>query len=130
MPNHIHGIINIVGGEPCLAPDLHNQYSKNDQINNKGQTHGSAPTIPRIIQWFKTMTTNQYIRYMKNNNSLQFQNHLWQRNYYDHLIRNDKLLDKIRQYIANNPQTWDEDEHNIKNYSIKGKACLAPTGQF
>ena len=76
------------------------------------------------------MTTNQYIRYMKNNNSLQFQNHLWQRNYYDHLIRNDKLLDKIRQYIANNPQTWDEDEHNIKNYSIKGKACLAPTGQF
>jgi putative transposase len=36
----------------------------------------------------------------------------WQRNYYEHIIRNDADLDRIRLYIANNPAKWAEDEHN------------------
>ncbi|MEA3305427.1 MAG: hypothetical protein U9R52_01275 [Candidatus Omnitrophota bacterium] len=36
----------------------------------------------------------------------------------------------IHEYIMNNPKTWHADEDNIINYSVKGKACLAPTGQL
>jgi len=37
----------------------------------------------------------------------------WQRNYYEHVIRNDADMDRIRQYIADNPRQWAEDEHNL-----------------
>jgi len=37
----------------------------------------------------------------------------WQRNYYEHIIRNDADLDRVRLYIANNPRRWAEDEHNL-----------------
>ena len=39
---------------------------------------------------------------------------VWQRSFYDHVIRNDKSLNKIREYIINNPAKWDEDENNIE----------------
>lgn len=39
---------------------------------------------------------------------------VWQRNYYEHIIRNEKELNKIRQYIKDNPMNWDEDEDNFK----------------
>jgi REP element-mobilizing transposase RayT len=53
---------------------------------------------------------------------------IWQRSFHDHIIRNDKSLNNIREYIINNPKTWNTDENNIINYSIKDKACLVPTG--
>jgi putative transposase len=112
MPNHLHGIIVIVNGQ------THGQ---------NGQTHGSAPTdagagtgmglrLPKIIQWFKTMTTNAYIRGVKNYNWTLFNKRLWQRNYYENIIRTQNDLDKIRKYIKNNPQIWDRDRNNPKNY--------------
>ena len=55
---------------------------------------------------------------------------VWQRSFHDHIIRTTHSLKNIREYIINNPRTWDNDENNIVNYSIKGKACLAPTGQL
>lgn len=42
---------------------------------------------------------------------------LWQRNYYEHIIRNDADLDRIRSYIANNPARWAEDENNLERES-------------
>jgi len=58
------------------------------------------------------MTTNKYIQNVKNNNWQPFDKRLWQRNYYDHLIRNDKSLNKIREYIIHNSKTWNNDENN------------------
>jgi len=43
----------------------------------------------------------------------------WQRSFYDHIIRNEKSLRKIREYITNNPVAWAEDEENIKCITIK-----------
>ena len=40
---------------------------------------------------------------------------MWQRNYYEHIIRNENSLDKIRDYIVNNPFKWDSDELNPEN---------------
>ncbi|HAH20621.1 MAG: hypothetical protein A2Y00_02150 [Omnitrophica WOR_2 bacterium GWF2_43_52] len=102
MPNHIHGIISIVGANPGVRPN-----------NDNGQTHGSAPTLGRIVQWFKTLTTNYYIKGVRNNNWKPFSGKLWQRNYYEHIIRNDGDLNKIREYIRNNPVNWENDSENI-----------------
>jgi REP element-mobilizing transposase RayT len=70
--------------------------------------HVGSP-LHRVIQWFKTMTTNEYIRGVKNNNWQPFDGKLWQRNYWEHIIRNDKSYQKISEYIINNPSKWNDD---------------------
>jgi putative transposase len=56
-----------------------------------------------MIQWFKTMSTNDYIRNVKNNGWPPFNKPLWQRSFHDHIIRNERSLNAIRRYIAKNP---------------------------
>ena len=88
MPNHIHGIIEIVSTDKLLGTPLHT-----------------------IVQWFKTMTTNAYIKNVHTNNWSAFSGKLWQRNYYEHIIRNEKSLSAIMQYIHANPKNWLQDQH-------------------
>jgi putative transposase len=103
MPDHFHGILWLVGADRCVRPsDFHQNYSSN---NHDSGTHVGVP-LPRIIQWFKTMTTNRYFRFMKQNNK-SFGSVLWQRNYYERVIRNDAELFKIRRYILENPAKWE-----------------------
>jgi len=94
MPNHIHGIIAIeetnVGADLRVCP------------NNKGEHIGSP--LHRIIQWFKTMTTNEYIRWVKKGGLPPFRGKLWQRNYYEHIIRNEDELTLIHEYVMSNPE--------------------------
>jgi len=106
MPNHIHGII-------FITPE--------------GQSHGTAPTsgegehmgsplrkpiLGRAVQWFKTMTTNDYLKAIRKDQVEPFPGRFWQRNYYEHIIRNEHDLDQIRQYVVDNPAKWEEDEYN------------------
>ena len=77
MPNHCHGIIVITDlsrGRPMCRPS---EYPR-------AGAHIGAP-LPRIMQWFKTMTTNEYIRGVKTLNWPGFRGQLWQRNYYEHV---------------------------------------------
>jgi len=114
MPNHFHGIINIVGATLCGRPDADMADGKLAQTHNKlGQSHRIAPTLGDIVNWFKTMTTNQYIRDVKQNGWPRFSGKLWQRNYYEHIIRDEDELNRFRRYIANNPANWQTDEENI-----------------
>jgi len=101
MPNHIHGII-IVGADPCVCP------------KTKGEHIGSPLRVPlgRIVQWFKTMTTNEYIKNVKRNGWHPFPQKFWQRNYYEHIIRNKCSLNYIREYIRYNPLKWELDKEN------------------
>jgi putative transposase len=114
MPNHLHGIlVAAVGADLRVGP-----VSKRTRAAHPGAHVGaplqrphSAPTgarasvsLPTIIQWFKTMTTNQYIRGVKTASWPRFNGRLWQRNYYKHVIRNDDSLKRIRQYIGDNPR--------------------------
>jgi len=100
MPNHFHGTIYIVGA-PLVGAR-----------NNRAGTR-PAPTLGGIIGAFKSITTNEYIRNVKNNNWQSFNERLWQRNYYEHIIRNDKSLHKIQEYIVNNPSTWEKDKEYV-----------------
>jgi REP element-mobilizing transposase RayT len=70
------------------------------------------PNIPRIIQWYKTMTTNEYIRNVKQNGWRPFDGKLWQRNYYEQIVRDDGSLIRIRKYVSNNPSKWEYDSNN------------------
>ena len=93
-------------GDPCDRP-----YSSS---SDRPYSSSSDPTLPpphgtetgslgRIIQAFKSITTHEYILGVKEDNWPPFPGRLWQRNYYEQIIRNQKSLDRIRQYIINNP---------------------------
>lgn len=111
MPNHIHLILIIVGADPCVRPL--SKYIGSSSNIDLGSTRGSTPTIGEYVKRIKTLTTYIYINNVKNNNWPPFQKRLWQRNYYEHIIRNEYSLDRIRQYIKDNPMNWDEDRNNI-----------------
>ncbi len=119
MPNHFHGIVILkdgkqpvpnAGADLCVCPGRHTEPVLSE---NQG-AHTGAP-LPRIVQWFKTMTTNEYIRGVNHLNWPTFQRRLWQRNYYERVIRTDRELDATRQYIIDNPAKWAEDRENPQN---------------
>ena len=60
------------------------------------------------------MTTNEYIRGVKGLGWTPFQRRFWQRNYYEHVIRNEDSLNRIREYIVNNPLRWHLDRENYQ----------------
>lgn len=106
MPDHIHGIINLID-----VP-FQNIESKGTNLHTDPITDNSGTPLPTIIQWFKTMTTNEYIRGVKQLGWPPFQNRFWQRNYFEHVIRDQNDLDRIRKYIFENPLKWDLDKEN------------------
>ena len=89
--------------EPILKP----QYG----INNKKY----IATIGDTMDWFKTMTTNEYIHGVKIYNWKRFDKKLWQRNYWEHIIRNDAEYKRIADYINENPAKWIDDKFNPQN---------------
>jgi putative transposase len=70
--------------------------------------HESSKPISEIIRGFKTFSARQINRSLDRKGCP-----LWQRNYYEHIIRNEDELNNIRQYILNNPTNWQEDKNNI-----------------
>lgn len=93
MPNHFHGII-IVGAQ-FIAPSSRMNRDQTGVMNH-------APTLGKIVRVFKAISTRR-IR-TKSNSAFA-----WQRNYYEHIIRNEEELKCIRQYIADNPMQWEMD---------------------
>lgn len=85
---------------------------------------------PEIVQWFKTMTTNEYIRGVGTLGWSPFPGKLWQRNYYEHVIRDEVSLNRIREYIVNNPPQWEMDRENpdIRGWDVRAGLKPTPTG--
>ncbi len=113
MPNHIHGIVAIVvGAGPRACPD-------------NGQPQGAASTmsLPDVVHRFKSMTTHEYINGVKQQGWTPFPRKLWQRNYWEHIVRNETELNRIREYIANNPVRWEFD----RLYVRKGQPPCLPS---
>lgn len=90
MPNHIHFILHL---EMC------------------GEGGHMGPPLPKIVDWYKTMTTNEYIRMVRKGDVPPFEGKLWQRSFYDHVIRGDEDYLRVWEYIASNPAKWREDEY-------------------
>lgn len=107
MPNHIHFIMELtttVGADLCVCP-----YKNHVNNQNELGEHTGSP-LHSIIQWFKTMSTNEYIRNVKTKNWPPFKKRLWQRNYYEHIIRNEQSYNQIVEYIHTNPLKWEFDK--------------------
>lgn len=73
------------------------------------------PSLFENMKWFKTMSTNSYITGVKRMDWPRFNKHLWQRNYWEHVIRSEFDLEEARQYIIDNPRNWARDELNPNN---------------
>ena len=88
MPNHVHGILVLVGSGLQPAP-------------------AKMQPLPEIIRGFKTFSARRINRSRSTPGKP-----VWQRNFYDHIIRDEVGLDRIRQYILDNPVRWAEDPEN------------------
>jgi REP element-mobilizing transposase RayT len=100
MPNHIHGILMV--GAQFIAPS----DSPFDVIKNPARSViGRAPALGEIIRAYKAISTRKIRPTVK----ADFR---WQRNYYEHIVRNEESLNRIREYILNNPIQWDVDREN------------------
>ncbi len=117
MPNHIHGIVVIkykmeIGGRGVL------QYARNDESQTDRGVYQYAPTplqsptqtIGSIVRGFKSSTAKRINIYR------DFIAPVWQRNYYEHIIRNENEHNNISKYIALNPSMWDMDRNNIDGF--------------
>lgn len=95
MPNHVHGIVWIVS---------------NNNVGATGRSHLPGPrpkSLGAFIGGYKSAVTKR-VNQIRNTAGAPF----WQRNYYEHVIRNDASLDRIREYISTNPLRWDLDREN------------------
>ena len=89
MPNHVHGII---------------------MLSDEGNTRHGIPEIVRGFKTFSARTANEYRRSRAA---------LWQRGYYEHVIRDERALNRVRAYIANNSVRWTDDPENISQAKIR-----------
>ena len=116
MPNHFHCILEITNPGVVRAADVRAdlRVSPNDGTDNNilGEHIGSP--LHRVVQWFKTMTTNEYIRGVKNLDWPRFNGKIWHRNYYERIIKNKRSHQRISQYIIDNPKKWQDDIFNGK----------------
>lgn len=117
MPNHIHVLF--------------------QTTNQSGQPQGRAPTEPLtpvtvgaspcgcpsiiptttmgdIIGAYKSLTTDEYIRGVHDQNWSPFPGRLWQRNYYERIVWDDDEMDRVRAYIADNPRHWENGDMNFE----------------
>jgi len=113
MPNHLHGILVLVGAQ-FIAPNAPGRQTIKGAINRApttGQPNQGAidraPTLGEIVRAFKAVTARQ-IRLTG------LRNFRWQRNYYEHIIRDEDSLHRIREYIVTNPHRWELDSENPK----------------
>jgi putative transposase len=108
MPKHIHGILvltdtlEINSQSPVRAGLAENLWA--DPNLGAKPTPTNHHGIPEIIRGFKTVSARSVNKRRKATGTP-----VWQRNYYEHIIRNEQSLQAIRQYIYNNPRSWQND---------------------
>lgn len=120
MPNHVHGIIFIVERRGTVSVPEENGENKISNNNNMlDETLGGetpplrkfTPTLGQIIAYFKYQSTKE----MNASSNTGVVTKFWQRNYYEHIIRDEKDLKNKTDYIEENPMLWDQDDENPIN---------------
>ncbi len=104
MPNHLHLIIEICN---ALCRDALQCVSTSDVIEYKNKFGPQKNNLASIIRGFKGAAKNKIYQINPN--------FVWQSRFYDHIIRNEISLNKIREYIQTNPEMWERDRNNVEN---------------
>jgi REP element-mobilizing transposase RayT len=101
MPNHLHGIIILT--------------EKEGETTAEPQDKGTAPgSLPSMVSTYKSLVTRRI-----NNLRRSPGGKVWQRGYYERIVRNERELNAIRQYIRANPSRWAEDRDNLDALIVK-----------
>jgi hypothetical protein len=95
-----------------LALALNHTFAKNNAQGNRAGAR-PAPTVGNIIGAFKSLTMKKCLKTYKSQS--KYLGKLWQRNYFEHIIRNEKSYSEISEYIINNPAQWEIDEFYENN---------------
>jgi REP element-mobilizing transposase RayT len=98
MPNHVHGIVILGTGRSLRG------------AASRAPTSRVRPTLGEVVLAFKSLSAIK-VNTILNRTGLRF----WQRNYYEHVIRDEDELSRVRQYIRDNPLRWGEDPENPSN---------------
>ncbi len=108
MPNHIHAIIVLhrTVGAPLVGAQ---------STPNRATTR--VALLGDVIGAYKSLTTVEYVGGVQARGWTRFRDRLWQRNYYEHIVRDDESLGRIEGYILDNPANWSLDEENPLNVS-------------
>ena len=109
MPNHVHFIVwlNPVGAPLAGA-------------HGTGRAGASpAPTLAKVVGSFKSIVATRWLEWLKEN-SPDCSGRVWQRNYYEHVIRDEDELGRVRQYILDNPLLWELDRENPHRAANRG----------
>jgi len=106
MPNHIHGIIILVGAgfKPAHDEQAGQKSAQDERAGFKPAPTRANHGLSEIVRALKTFSARK-INELCNTRGKQ----LWQRNYYEHIIRNEKSHKYIANYIVNNPANWKDD---------------------
>jgi REP element-mobilizing transposase RayT len=142
MPNHFHGIIFLSGddgGEAGTGYSTKRAATRaatraaptvgavgavvavgtgddcGVEVGKKYTGDGAVPSLGTVVGVFKSMTTNEYIRGVRDHGWPAFERRLWQRNYWERIIRNERELEAIQRYIWLNPAIWKKDKLNPGN---------------
>jgi putative transposase len=122
MPNHFHGILEIAVGATLVVAQNMTVAQKNVAIQMEfgngrskdlGRPQGHAhtgKTVGDMLDAFKSITTVEYIHGVKQLGWVPFNGKLWQRDYYEHIIRDDRSYQTISEYILSNPAKWAYDQ--------------------
>ena len=123
MPNHFHGIVTLTDADTVVAglkPDVRAGFKPDVRAGLK-----PAPTkrheFPEIIRAFKTFSA-RHINEMRQTPGTS----VWQRNYYEHVIRNEADYERIAEYVENNPAKWEEDSLHPDNKAMLVHNSNAP----
>ena len=109
MPNHFHGVLFITDDIPIPVGAIHDlpRQKRGIETPEEYRLRRRRMLLPKVVGYFK-MNTAKAINLLLNSSGVP----VWQRNYYEHIIRNDDELNRIRKYIYYNPQQWEKDEEN------------------
>jgi len=103
MPNHIHGIIRLLGRGESHSPDNSNEsHSPHNMGVCDTPLRSPSQTIGAIVRGYKSSVTKQL-------GLLGFNEKIWQRNYHECIIRDERSFKNISEYIINNPANWNND---------------------
>lgn len=101
MPNHVHGILFLTDGDDLSSGDTLTTFTR------EGRQYGASSSVATVVRSFKSRVARD-AHVLLGTNGEKF----WQRNYYEHVIRSERALQRIRQYIVDNPARWEFDAEN------------------
>ncbi len=133
MPNHIHSILWITRLDALPASEIQSEWAPWRSLGHSARMRqaekSGSSSLKSIIQKFKSYSTRKINlgklidqglearRIIKNGyveSKHAYSQHIWKRNYYEHLVGDETELEKIRQYIISNPHKWIEDTENLE----------------